>query len=241
MSIELNRLETVRFGVVAARVSDDAASPEAIDAAASLAGVEMLTVRIPVTNLPRVHAFENAGYQLMDTLLYYGRKLDDLSASTTGTGPIRCRPAVPDDVKAVGEVSRKAFAGYFGHYHADPRLDRGAADAAYVEWAETSILNCSSDAPALVAEENAQLIGFLTLRLNGAEELDLVLSGVDPAFNGRGVYGTLIREALALAKAKGCSRVITSTQINNYAVQKVWSKLGLVHVRSVYTFHKWLT
>jgi len=68
-----------------------------------------------------------------------------------------------------------------------------------------------------------------------------VLNGVDPVFKGRGVYGMLVKHALALAKSSGCARVITSTQINNYAVQKVWSTLGMVHIRSLYTFHKWFT
>jgi hypothetical protein len=33
--------------------------------------------------------------------------------------------------------------------------------------------------------------------------------------------------------------MITSTQLNNYAPQKIWSRLGFRHERSIYTFHKW--
>ena len=34
-------------------------------------------------------------------------------------------------------------------------------------------------------------------------------------------------------------RLIVSTQINNYGVQRVWARLGFIHERSTYTFHKW--
>lgn len=239
MPIELNPLETARFGVIAARVIDPTAGPDEIDAAAGRAGVALLTARIPVPELARVQAFEAAGYRLMDTLLYYGRTLEDLPNQPSLTEGIRCRLATPADAGPVAEVSRHAFAGYIGHYHADPRLDPAAADAAYVEWAETSTVGCSPEAPVLVAETGAGVIGFLTLRQNGTDEMEIVLNAVAPAFHGRGVYAALVVEAMALARSRGSSRVITSTQINNYAVQRVWSRLGFFHVRSLYTFHKW--
>ena len=152
---------------------------------------------------------------------------------------VACRLAVPEDAAAVAEVARAAFTGYLGHYHADPRLDSVAADAAYVEWAETATLSSSPTVPVLLAETSGQVVGFLALRTNGSAEMEMVLNAVDPAYQGQGVYRTLVGQALALAELRGCSRMLTSTQINNYAVQRVWAKYGFVHVRSFYTLHKW--
>lgn len=239
MPIEINHLETNRFGIIAARIVDAAASPAVIDAAAKAQGVQMLTVRMEVSDLPRVHAFEKAGYRLMDTLVYYNRHLRTLPPRMALPDELACRLAVPKDASAVTAVARTGFQGYMGHYHADPRLDNAAADAAYVEWAETSTARGSPDAPVLLLESGREIVAFLTLRRNSPDEMELVLSAVAPEYQGRGLYAALIAESFSLSQTAGAARVITSTQINNYAVQRVWSRLGFVHCRSLYTFHKW--
>lgn len=239
MPIELNELETARFGISAARVTDPAASPRAIDRAALDAGVQMVTVRISANDLRRVHAFEEAGYRLMDTLVYYSRGLDNLPAMPPPPRGVSLRQALPEDAGAVAAVARNSFAGYMGHYHADPRLDPAAADAAYVEWAETSTARASAASPVLVAETDGVVVGFLALRSNAPDEMEVVLNAVEPALHGSGIYGSLIGKALSVARGRGCRQMVTSTQINNYPVQRVWSRLGFVHGRSLYTLHKW--
>lgn len=239
MPIERNDLESARFGIVAGRLIDPEAGTEAIDIAARQLGLDMLTVRVPVSDLPRVHAFEEAGYRLMDTLVYFRRGTGKLPSNWPMSRGITCREATAADMTAVTELARIGFSDYMGHYHADPRLDSTAADAAYAHWAETSIANVSPSAPVLLAESAGRTVGFLTLRQNSMDEIELVLSAVDPSFMGRGVYPTLIAEGIIHAAAHGYSRVITSTQINNYAVQSAWTRLGFRHERSFYTFHKW--
>ena len=74
---------------------------------------------------------------------------------------------------------------------------------------------------------------------DNTEEFEIVLNAVHPAAQGKGVYTALVRAALLLAKDAGARRMIVSTQINNYAVQRVWTRLGFFHSSSLYTFHKW--
>ena len=240
MLVELNNLETNRFGIIAARVIDVSASPEAIAAEAHAKGVQMLTIRVDVSDLPRVHALEAAGYQLMDTLVYYSRDLVDLPATRQSVNGVTLRQATPADTVSVGKLAREAFAGYIGHYHADPRLNDAAADAAYVEWAENSTERVSGDAPVLLAEVAGRVSGFLTMRRNSPDEMEIVLNAVGPESQGKGLYTALVSESLSIARELGAGAVIISTQINNYAVQRIWARLGFFHVRSLYTFHKWM-
>lgn len=239
MPIELNELETARFGIVAARVTDARASMAEIDAAARAKGVQMMTTRVDVGDLARVHALEEAGYRLMDTLVYYERDIDGMADPTASPPGELLRPATPADADAVAEVARSAFAGYFGHYHADPRLDHAAADAAYVEWAETSVRNTGPRQPAIVAFQNDRIVGFSTIRMNSDTETEIVLNAVSPDAQRRGLYRRLIEQVIEVGRAANCTRVIVSTQINNYAVQRVWTRLGFSHASSLYTFHKW--
>lgn len=69
--------------------------------------------------------------------------------------------------------------------------------------------------------------------------MEIALNAVHPDLQGQGIYRTLVAEALVLAKHLGAVRVITSTQIDNRAVQRVWIRQGLLPVGSVYTLHKW--
>lgn len=239
MPIELNDLESKRFGITAARLTNPEAPLEEVDQAARAAGVDMLTTRISASDLARVHALEDNGYRLMDTLVYYSRKLEALPPPRPLPERTTWRAATVQDTEAIVTLSRKAFEGYFGHYHSDPRLENAAADEAYAEWAETSAKQVSPDAPVLIVEADAKVAGYLTLRRNAPEEMELVLSAVDPDCHGRGLYGILIAAALPFSAEAGASRIIISTQINNYAVQRVWSRLGFAHTSSLYTFHKW--
>ena len=242
--IVINEIETRRFGVVCARLHPgpvSGASLKEVHEDAKNKGVGMIAARIDVSALDQVHALEQAGYKLMDTLVWYGRRLSDAVAkSMATTSNIRLRLSEPCDADTVEAIASRAFANYFGHYHADPRLSRTAADAAYVEWARTSVAAATDLSPVLLAIEEEIVAGFATMRLNLSDEAEIVLNAVEPLRQGRGIYSALVKGALGQAETLGAKRIIISTQINNYPVQRVWSRLGFVHERSLYTFHKWL-
>ncbi|MEM9465424.1 MAG: GNAT family N-acetyltransferase [Actinomycetota bacterium] len=238
MPLERNELETARFGVVAAHVTDPSADPTEIDAAADAMDAELLTARIDVGDLDVAHRLEEAGFRLMDTLVYYGRAVSDPPPAAPPPGT-SIRTAEADDVAAVGSIARLAFHDYVGHFHADPRLDDADADAAYVQWAETSTAEAGPVRPVLLTCADDNVLGFLTLRDIGDTTAEIVLNAVDPEQQGRGIYAALVRAAIGLADRTGTERLVVSTQINNYGVQRVWARLGFVHERSIYTFHKW--
>jgi ribosomal protein S18 acetylase RimI-like enzyme len=239
MPLEINDLETARFGIKAARLSDPSAPLDAVNAMAAERGVRMITTRVEADELTRVHVLEADGYRLMDTLVYYVRRLDDLPDAAALPADVEIRPAAPEEAPDVAEVARAAFRGYFGHYHADPRLDNTAADEAYVEWAETSVLEQTRDRLAIVALQKIHIVGFLTLRRTSAEEAEITLNAVHPAAQRGGLYSALIARSLHEGRAMGAERMSVSTQLTNAAVQRVWARKGFVFDRALYTFHKW--
>jgi GNAT superfamily N-acetyltransferase len=155
------------------------------------------------------------------------------------TGKVPIRPVRPGEDEQVREVAAGSFRGYFGHYHADPRLDRRLCDEAYVSWAQRSCLSREVAHEVLVAEVDGRVAGMATLRLNDAEEGEGVLLGVAPAAQGQGVYRSSMIRALEWCRAQGASRMVVSTQITNLAVQKVWTRVGFEPSLAYYTFHKW--
>ncbi len=239
MSVEINALESARFGVIAAHVRDLGASHAEIDAAAAASGVQMLTLKIECGDHPLIHAAEANDFRLMDTIVYYERtlcgSLPELPVADDGS----IRDALPADAEGVGDIARAAFANYLGHFHADPRLDGAAADAVYIDWAQNSVTPRSEGDRARVLQSQDRLAGFLTTKRNSASEIEIVLNAVHPDLQRRGYYERLLHDSLVTGREAGADRVVVSTQLNNFRVQRVWSKLGFRLASARHTFHKW--
>ena len=206
MILLINDLETRRFGVTCARFNGrDTEFPDLADVeqTAKLLGVAIISTRIDASAMDRVHGLEANGYQLMDTLVYYGRSLQHVGASRQPPEGVTLRLATPGDAHSVECIAGAAFRGYFGHYHADPRLDNAGADAAYVEWAANSVAQASDTTPVLLALKAEEIIGFATLRFETPTESEVILNAVDPNHRGGGVYTSIIERALGLRKSEG--------------------------------------
>lgn len=240
--IRLNELETGRFGVACANVVlRDGALPEIreIEWAAQSAGTKLLTARLDANRLGDVRALEAAGFRLMDTLVYYARPLEALPPAPRTPEGTAIRPGTPDDAESVSAIARQAFRGYMGHYHADPRLDDDTATEAYADWAGHSAKTMPPEGGTSISVTGSRITGFLAFRMNAPSEVELTLSGIDGQTQRRGLYAALFWDGLRCSRALGATKAVTSTQLNNYAVQRVWSRFGFVHERSYYTLHKW--
>ena len=240
MPIKINKLESARFGIVVANVVDNESKLSEINISAKKQNVNLLTQRINVGNLTLFHSLEEDGYRLMDTLVCYQRRISKPPTTVVPIDDVKYRFANQDDTMAVADLARGAFQSYFGHYHADTRLDNGAADAVYIDWATKSTAGVSVKAPVLLAEFGKEIVGFITFEhYSSRKKTKLLLSAVHTDFQGHGLYKALVAATFNHAQTAGTSLLSVSTQINNYAVQGVWAQLGFVHVSSLYTMHKW--
>jgi ribosomal protein S18 acetylase RimI-like enzyme len=120
------------------------------------------------------------------------------------------------------------------HHDLDPRRflaasNRTAAD--YASFLSTKLVD--PDAAILVAEAQAEVIGYAYAALQGYDYLSLrgpagVLHDliVDPAHRGRGVGGLLLTAALAYLQARGAPRVVLSSAEGNQAAQRLFARMG---------------
>lgn len=241
MTLQLSELDQERFGVrtaIARSVTADAL--DELLAACHDEHVELLIARCPADDLRAAQALELVGAFLADTLVYYAFKFERQIPDDIGGTTIRMVDREREG-PVVAAIAADAFAGYVGHYHADPRLDPEACDAAYVSWAERSVLDPSVADDVLVSELEGRVVGFATLRRNSGEEAEGVLFGVAPEAQGRGIYRSFMVHAMRWAADAGAERIVVSTQLQNVAVQKVWVRVGFEPAYGIYTFHKWFT
>ncbi len=238
--IKLSAMDEMRFGVRTAKMN-----PESLEEVHDLElfckhhAVELAIARVRAESLDVVQLMEQQGYRLMDTLVYYAFKFDR-ARIPDDTTPYLVRPVNRvSEAQAVRAIASASFQGYFGHYHADVRLDREACDEVYRSWAENSVLSTEVAHEVLVVEDQGELLGFATLRRNTPEVGEGVLFGVAPQAQGKGIYRTMMVEGMRWCQQQETKRMIVSTQITNVAVQKVWARLGFEFDHAYYTLHKW--
>lgn len=238
--VHLSDIDTERYGIRIARANGiNQENLPAIMEYCRSQSIKMLIARSSTTDLGVAQSMEKLGFLLMDTLVYYSFRYDRV-AIPEDTNPVASiRTLRPGDEVQVEQVARAAFKSYFGHYHADPRLDRRLSDAAYPSWAVRSCTDRNIADEVLVAESGGKIVAFATIRMNSAEEGEGVLIGVTPAAQRQGIHRSLMVRRLQWVQQQGAKQMIISTQVTNIAAQKVWARLGFTMSHSYYTFHKW--
>jgi GNAT superfamily N-acetyltransferase len=239
LPVYISTIDEHRFGIRTARASQVSSKilPAILDFCCKN-DVILLIARCPTTDIKAAQTMEQNGFLLMDTLVYYARNLINIPIPA-GQKKTSVRPVHPSEVENVRQVAAKAFSGYFGHYHADERLDRKQCDDVYSDWAVRSCVSKKVADKVLVAAQNGTIYGFLTLRLKGSKQGEGVLFGVAPESQGRGIGRSLMIHGMQWCLSKGASRMFISTQITNFASQKLWTRLRFEVSHAYYTFHKW--
>ncbi|MEM9952581.1 MAG: GNAT family N-acetyltransferase [Chloroflexota bacterium] len=239
MKISLSDIDKKRFGITVAIAQDIAMDDiEATEHFCIDNHVEMCITRVATTDLQVIQKLEDIGYRLMDTLVYYAFKFNK-KVIPDDTNDHYIRPAQANDAESVVDIATASFKGYFGHYHADPRLPNDKCDEVYIDWAEKSVRSREITDAVLIVENDGQLNGFATMRQLSEADGEGVLFGVAPHAQGQGIYRTMMIHGMRWCKQQGLSRMLVSTQITNIAVQKVWARLGFEMNHGYYTLHKW--
>ena len=235
-----SQIDSERFGVRVARVHVVPGNLSRVLAFCSAEQIDLLIARCATSELGNAQKMEAMGFLLMDTLVYYSFDLGK-RAIPDDAPRAHVRKFVPGDEAQVERVAAEAFQGYYGHYHADPRLERGKCDEGYVSWAVRSCSSKQIATEVLVAERDNRIVGFATLRLNTPEEGEGVLFAVAPEAQGMGIYCSFMVDGMQWCKEQEVKRMVVSTQVTNVAAQKVWCRVGFEPARSYYTFHKWFS
>lgn len=233
-------LDEERFGIRVARVGwmTREILPEALRYCRD-EGVSLLMAKCMGTERSTVHAMEQAGFLLMETMLCLAVDVRrSLPAKPAG---VRVRPFRPDDQAEILRLAASCFRGYESHYHADDRLDRSQCDEIQVDWARRACASREVADEVLVAEAGGSLGGYFILKRNTPEEADVAVAAVVPDQRGTGLYEALVVHSMHWAAAGGAKSITGLVQATNVAVQRTPMKLGWVPRYTYFTFHKWFT
>lgn len=200
------------------------------------AEVDVAIVRGPAP--AALHAMQSYGMETIhaDTLVYYECDLRRTAAGSPRCPELNVHEATAADRQEVAALVATTFEGYRCHYHANPFFSPTSILDGYREWAMRHVAGGMPGLATWVARIDGQAVGFACCSDDG-EAGEGVLYGVHPDYAGRGLYSDLIFHTKLQFSASGRERMRVSTQVWNYAVQKVWARHGFWLSKSLDTWH----
>lgn len=198
---------------------------------------DIAIVRLPSGESSRVAELMNWALPVLhaDTLVYYLCDLTKYQPLSLRNSDLHFSKGSIQDMPELESLILSTFQAYKSHYHANPRFPPDKILAGYQEWASNHL---QGEGRSLwVARRNENIVAFAACQYLDALTFEGVLYGVLPEAAGAGLYGDLIRHTQTVAKSNGCSTMKVSTQVNNFAVQKVWAREGFYLSEAWDTFH----
>jgi len=211
-------------------------------------GSQFLVCKVQPNERAAIHALEQSGFLLMDTLLEFVFDFSHASIEEIAAGredeALRIRPAKAADLPASMAISEKVFADYFGRFHTDPQIPAGAPTRVYTEWVRSAFAGWADW--ILIAEMDGKIAGYgiwrKPLDIEKRHSLSVAhydLAAVDPQFRGGGLWAALMLDGLRVAR-DFAQYAIGPVHISNHPVQHILQKFGWNIAGARHSFHKWL-
>jgi len=211
-------------------------------------GTQCVVCKVHSNELPAIHALEQRGFMLMDTLLdfvfdFSHTPLEEINPPRRDQ-QLTIRRAKLGDLSALMAINEKAFTGYFGRYHADPQMPPGTATKIYAQWVRSAFQGWADW--ILVAEVDGRIVGYglwrKPLEIEAKNSLSVAhydLAAIDPEFLGRGLWTALMFDGMGIAR-NHAQYLVGPVHVCNYPVQHTLQKLGWRISGARHSFHKWL-
>ena len=194
-----------------------------------------LSIKLDSNQLKECNYLLSKGFYIVDTLVSYIFDYEkNIFPEIKESKEVIIDKVNPEDVEQISKIAYNSF--FNDRFHNDINLNNELCNQYYENWIRNSC-NGFADLVLVGKDDKGNILGFGTGKYYDEEHSALVLNAVTEFARGKGVYTLMIYEAMKFFKGK--SRYLTlGTQINNYAVQKAWNKLGFKIYESKYVLHK---
>ncbi len=202
--------------------------------------VDILFLRINTLLKYEQYKLTNIGYTTLhcDSLVYYKCSLfhnqkEDLK------NKLNFIIVTKNNYEILAEIIPLIFHNYQNHYYSNPLLDKDDIVDGYIEWVIKSIIEFKTDEITwIVYNEFNEIVGFAKCSFNIKESsCEGILFGVLPNYSNGGIYTDLIRYTKNYFADLGIETMVVSTQLQNYAVQKIWAREKFHMYKSYDTYH----
>jgi hypothetical protein len=236
--MEYSKSESKRFGLNIYRDNIKEINAREILNEIKSKDIDLAILRLPAEKQFQVASLENIGlpYLIADTLVFYDVNLENISINPLKNNDLEFILCENNKKEILEELVGKIFIDYTNHYYANPYLKKELITEGYKEWACSYINKLENNKIAWLLTKNSNHIGFFTSDFS-LQNGQIILGGISPEFKGNGFYTDFIRFIQTYYKDKKINKIIVSTQIQNYIVQRVWSKEGFKLSKALITIH----
>lgn len=215
---------------------------------AKQSGYRFLLCKTYSDDVTSIYILENSGFFLVDTLLDYAidfRKTPfDAIPLQNFSEEVIIRFARPEDEQELVMLAKDSFRNHFGRYHSDPNISRVQAVNVYTEWMRSSLHGYADY--FVLAEIGGRIAGLSIWKKTTDEEKGIPIrighyniGAIHPDFFGRKLFTLLTCEGMKIFQ--GQTDIIEGpTHINNYPVQRGYTRLNWQIYDARHSFHKWL-
>jgi RimJ/RimL family protein N-acetyltransferase len=208
-------------------------------------GIQNIQTRLPLDNLPAIHALEGLGFRIIEILTTW---IFDFAKSPV---PAKQQPELirdfrPNDGEALIELARTVYSAMPDRFHLDAHLSAQASDELYAEWMRNSCSGQMADHIA-VAEMDGVAVGYSTLKYFGdydglcnARIARLGLGAMAPQSRNGGLVTDALIHHLEWLDQRQADFCLVGTQGNNIPPQRVWLRVGFKPATVELYLHFWI-
>jgi hypothetical protein len=235
-TINFSEIESKRFNLNIARSKMIDIQIKEISNFVNKNYIDIVILRIPTEKIEQASKLMQLGYPYYqtDTLVYYKVDFTVYHAKELKNNDLQFVLATINDVEHISKLIDVIFPGYTNHYNSNPLINIENVIEGYKEWVINYIDR--KDKFVFLVRKNGKYIGFASCSINDGIA-EGILYGVLPEVSGGGIYSDIIRYTQMFFIQKGAGSMKVSTQVQNYAVQKVWSREGFFLFESFATIH----
>lgn len=203
---------------------------------------DLILAKINVDNIKLINELEKYNFRIKDvqSTLYY--KINNYCDTRIGEKSFNIREFNSKDTDILVELGIQSFDNY-GHYFSDERLDNKDCLAVYGDWVYNCCINKEVADKIFVAEENGEIIGFLSFKTKLLENKKYaagVIGAVSLKHRNKGVFQDIVRRGLVWGQENDYQWEEHNVLINNFPVNKSFLNLGFKPNNTFTTLHCWI-
>ncbi len=209
-------------------------------------GTRHASALVPADETALHHAFEAAGWRLVDSTLEFAWEAGNTTAGGSDAR-LAVRPVEAADRAPLRDLARAAYAGAIRtRWSADPWLPLERTGELYARWFDEACDGAFADL-VNVAVLDGRPIGFNTLKLERGLSLATGvgfaahgIAAVDPAARGHGAQPAMLHHAAEWLGARGGRFARGRVLVQNTLMQRACLKSRGFVTQAFHTFHAWL-
>lgn len=187
--------------------------------------VKYATYRLSSHLFHLIHALEEHGFLLVDSLVHLQAKID---AELKTFHDKNIVGATKKDLRELKRIIRTMYSNT--RFYNDPVI-APKADKVYMKWIENSLAGLAADS-VFAYKQNGKIFGFISFDKNG----HIPLLGVTEAARGKGIGAALVRSVLNKFQKINIENATTNTSISNIPALGLYQSCGFKIVKAYLTF-----